>query len=99
MDILTAIPSVGSYRYEPMTAAEIDAHPDCDRIWATVAALNAVRDDDVQDMFDRQNAYEYDDEDLGNAVAEALNGARHEVLDIMDRLKPKEAVREWCEGD
>ena len=39
LDIIDASPSVGAYRCEPMTAAEIDAHPDRDRIWATIAAL------------------------------------------------------------
>jgi hypothetical protein len=41
MDILDASPSPGAWRHSPMTVAEIDAHPDRDRIWATV---NAIRD-------------------------------------------------------
>lgn len=32
-------PPIGSYGKPPMTVEEIDAHPDADRIWATLAAI------------------------------------------------------------
>lgn len=41
-DLLTASPSVGSICLDPMSTAEIDAHPDCDRIWATITATKAA---------------------------------------------------------
>ncbi len=39
LDILDASPTPGAYRVRPMTTAEIDAHPDRDRIWATIEAV------------------------------------------------------------
>ena len=36
MSLLDSAPSPGSYHAQPFTALEIDIHPDCDRIWATV---------------------------------------------------------------
>lgn len=44
LDILTARPSPGSYRHRPMTTLEVDAHPDCDRLWATIAAIQGHGD-------------------------------------------------------
>lgn len=38
-----AAPTVGSWKQEPMTPDEIDAHPDADRIWATVMMLRGDR--------------------------------------------------------
>ena len=39
-----ANPPVTSIHAEPLTAGEIDAHPDRDRIWATISALKAEFD-------------------------------------------------------
>lgn len=36
--ILHGLPTPGAYTAEPMTAAEIDACSDADRIWATIHA-------------------------------------------------------------
>ena len=47
-DLLTASPSVGSWRHSPMTIAEIDAHPDADRIWATIAAMRKHVEDEIE---------------------------------------------------
>ena len=38
-ELMTASPSVGAIKALPMEIAEIDAHPDRDRIWATIAAV------------------------------------------------------------
>lgn len=38
-EMMQASRSVGSWRAKPMSCAEIDAHPDCDRIWATLAVF------------------------------------------------------------
>lgn len=35
----TVQPPVSAYRAQPMTANEIDAHPDGDRIWATIMEM------------------------------------------------------------
>jgi hypothetical protein len=42
---LTASPTPGAYSADPYTAADIDAHPDADRIWATV--ITAMGDSDM----------------------------------------------------
>lgn len=39
IDLLQASPSVGSYKVEPMSIDDIDAHPDGDRIWATIRRI------------------------------------------------------------
>jgi len=39
MDILTASPPVSAWRHHPMTIADLDAHPDAGRIWATIKAM------------------------------------------------------------
>lgn len=49
-DIFTSSPSVGSLTAEPMEAVEIDTHPDCDRIWATINAARIDADQYVKDM-------------------------------------------------
>lgn len=60
LDLLTASPCIEAYRAEPLSIAEIDAHPDSARIWATIRAMQGV----VEDL--RQEAYEaksdFDDE-------------------------------------
>ena len=38
-DLTHPSPSVGAFRAQPLTASEIDAHPDCDRIWATIEEM------------------------------------------------------------
>ena len=41
-------PPVGAYGAEPLTLAEIDAHPDGNRIWATILQMREAH----QDVFD-----------------------------------------------
>ncbi len=41
MSVYDQSPSVGAYTAEPLSVAEIDAHPDRDRIWATIMAIRA----------------------------------------------------------
>ena len=38
-DLTHPSPSVGAFRAQPLTASEIDAHTDCDRIWATIEEM------------------------------------------------------------
>jgi hypothetical protein len=44
-----------------MTIAEIDAHPDADRIWATIAAMRKHVEDEIERREDEIRADEYDD--------------------------------------
>ena len=43
--ILTSSPTPGAWRAQPMSVSEIDAHPDADRIWATIKALREVNEE------------------------------------------------------
>lgn len=54
MDLMTASHSVGSYRAEPYSVNEIDAHTDADRIWATVVRLRSEyeREEDDDESYD-----------------------------------------------
>lgn len=45
LDLLTASPCVEAWRAEPLSIAEIDAHPDSARIWATIKAMQGVVED------------------------------------------------------
>lgn len=58
LDTLHASPSAGSYCQEPMSASEIDAHADCDRIWATIAAMREEAEKDLEEERERSNAKE-----------------------------------------
>lgn len=43
---------LGAIHAEPFSAAEIDAHPDCGRIWATIEAVKRELTEDLgQDAF------------------------------------------------
>lgn len=51
--LLSASPSPGSLRAAPLTADEIDRHPDADRIWATVSAAREEMEDEMDRLIDR----------------------------------------------
>lgn len=48
-DLLNMSPSAGSHGAEPFSAAEIDSHPDCDRIWATISSLREGAEGKVEE--------------------------------------------------
>ena len=54
MDLLdnTISPPASAYKAEPFTVAELDAHPDRDRIWATLRALRAEHEAAVEGAYD-----------------------------------------------
>ena len=54
MDLLdnTISPPASAYKAEPFTVAEMDAHPDRDRIWATLLALRAEHEAAVEALDD-----------------------------------------------
>lgn len=45
-------PPATAYGAKPLTVEEIDAHPDRDRIWATIMALREEADMEVQRSYD-----------------------------------------------
>lgn len=49
----TITPPASAYRAEPFSVAEIDAHPDSARLWATILAMRADYDAIVDDYEDR----------------------------------------------
>lgn len=100
--LFDATPSPGSWKYEPMTVAEIDAHPDADRIWATIkeirglaearadAAIEAAEDDarDEGIAEGESNEREFCREKLNEAIDDALEnpGPLAAVLEKMRDL-------------
>ncbi|MGL4811872.1 MAG: hypothetical protein ACRCXM_08850 [Beijerinckiaceae bacterium] len=78
MELLTARPSVGSYRAEPLSIADIDAHPECDRIWATIS--------DIRDHSESEYQRGRDDGEEGYeaAIEEAAKEGRIEAIDGVD---------------
>lgn len=67
--ILTASPTVGAWRARPMSVSEIDAHPDADRIWATIKGLR----DEAGSQFDADLEREKDDSYEEGKADEASN--------------------------
>lgn len=80
LDVSSLSPSIGSIHAQPMTAAEIDAHPDGDRIWATITAL---RDEHQEDFDDAVN-----DEVKSRTLhyGRLVDDAFREVEGILDEL-------------
>ena len=86
LDTATASPCVESYRCDPMTTAEIDAHPDRARIWATVAALRTeLEGDAVQDADEiRTEAFEEGKDEVAGDVSEELSEILEAIGDESD---------------
>lgn len=47
MALIDANPPLGALHAEPFEAGEIDAHPDADRIWATIEQVKREMADDL----------------------------------------------------
>ena len=95
LDIMTLSPPVGALRQQPMAVAEIDAHPDRDRIWATIMAVRADADDLVAAAEWRaDNAEEDGRDDERFRIVRRLEAALREVahLSEADRTTIMEAL-------
>ena len=77
--LLTALAPVGAFKCEPMTVNEIDAHPDADRIWATVAALRSCVDAAEDEM--RERAEEAEEQ------AKWCEAGRDKAMEEIERLE------------
>ena len=77
-DILDRSPSAGSYRCEAMTATEIDAHPDADRIWATIHPMQ----DAVLESY--EDGYAAGSAEMVEAVEEATKEESERCEDAME---------------
>jgi hypothetical protein len=64
-----------------MTIAEIDAHPDADRIWATIAAMQKHVGDEIER---REEEIREDSREFGRA--EAANDCEYELRKGVDAL-------------
>ena len=82
--MLDASPSVGSSKFEPMTTAEVDAHPDADLIWATIVSLR----DAARAKFDAESydAYPDTDEIAEGAADEAKGDCRSNIKGWSDHI-------------
>lgn len=47
-DLTHPSPSVGAFKAHAMIAEEVDAHPDCDRIWATIQEVRGSVAEEVR---------------------------------------------------
>ncbi len=94
-ELLTASPSVGSYRCGPMSVAEIDGHPDADRIWATIVHLRKIADDaaeaaiaeaDSDAADDLDDAVDAERRNIGDRLLGVLSGSDAEIVAKVKRL-------------
>lgn len=83
-ELITASPSLGALRCQPMSIAEIDAHPDADRIWATIKSMRDITEGSIEEAFlDGQREA---DRDVDNATAEAREECADDLRDAIDAL-------------
>lgn len=82
LDALHASPSVGAYRAEPYDTNEIDAHPDRDRIWATIMRAKISTDKEISEM----------EEDYAGELDEAADAATKD-----EAQRCFEAVECWAD--
>jgi hypothetical protein len=67
-----------------MTIAEIDAHPDADRIWATIAAMQKH----VKDEIERQRE-EIEIEAYNDGLTECAKSLEYNIEFLMDKHADK----------
>lgn len=91
LDVLDAHPSVGSWKCDPMTISEIDAHPDADRIWATIHAISGTRDSAYEEGYEAAESDAEDAKDDGykEGREECAKELRNLLDDLVDALTPK----------
>lgn len=87
LDLLTASPCIEAYRVEPLSIAEIDAHPDSARIWATIRAMQGVVEDIREEAQEERVGF---DDELEEASWSERRRCRSDlalaIKDIGDRL-------------
>lgn len=80
-DLFGASITPGAYRVAPLSIGEIDAHPDADRIWATVAQIRADAEAEIERRID--DATEEHADELEDAETQAWQECRTECQDIV----------------
>ncbi|KRS17514.1 hypothetical protein [Roseovarius indicus] len=91
LDIIERSPSVGSLRCDPMTTDEIDAHPDRDRIWATISAMSGHIESE------RHEGYEEGAAEVKDAVEEETDRCEEELDRWIEKLADdaEGMTKEW----
>ncbi|MDD9726115.1 hypothetical protein PVV74_11670 [Roseovarius sp. SK2] len=91
LDIIGCSPSVGSLRHDPMTVSEIDAHPDRDRIWATISAMSGWASNE------RDEGYEEGAAEVDDAISEEFDRCEEELDRWIEKLTDDAEVmtKEW----
>ena len=79
-DILTASPPPEAYRAQPMTVAELDAHPDAARLWATIKAITDWAEGE------REAGYEKGAEDTEAENEAAKDDARADAIEECENV-------------
>lgn len=94
LDCLTASRSAESWRCDPMTTDQIDAHPDSARIWATIAALRDAAERHIETETRRieEDATQADFEDANDEI-ERRNKSLREAMEDNGFACP-----EWLEA-
>lgn len=79
--LMTASPVVGAYRAKPFSVAEIDAHSDAARLWATISAMR----EDVAEDVERQveEAADNTEDEIDLAVAEERETVKRLAIDAV----------------
>lgn len=75
-------PTPGAYKAQPLSPSEIDAHPDRDRLWATIMMLRVERDETTADMIDAVSQERSDE--LDAAQSESFESGFTEAHDTLD---------------
>lgn len=86
-----ASPSFGAYAAEPLSISEIDTHPDCDRIWATIHAMRSEAKEEIQRNEDESACV------LSDAKDDATKAERENCLDEIRRWS-KNVLDGWDTG-
>jgi len=80
-----------------MTTADIDAHPDADRIWATIAAIQGAVDtarDEGEEAASDAYAGKVD-----QAEEEAWEECRNRIDGDVDAILAKDGIPAWLAAD
>jgi chromosome segregation ATPase len=83
-------PPVGARGAEPLTLAEIDAHPDGNRIWATIlgmreshqGVLDKIESDQIDDWEAERKEHDQEVENLHDEISDLEN----EISDLENEL-------------
>lgn len=95
LDTTAASVSVGAYRAQPMTTDQIDAHPDKDRIWATIAQvrddLSEAAEHDIAEIKDE--AFQDGKDSVNEVDSDTVCSRLEDAISLIDADDKAEAIR------